>query len=602
MAAMESDETFENYTRFLIIGGGIAGLSAASHLTKNGISDYKLLEARNRLGGRIATMQIGGSKVELGANWIHGILGNPLYELAVSNNLVDVQQSSHPHNVVATTEEGRRLPFAILQEIYEAYFWFFKRCEEYFLCKYQPPEGVKSVGQHIELEINIYLQRFPPQQRNLRRLIFDYLIKRECCITGCDNMADVDLLNIGSFTELPGGNIKLPQGYSSILSPIVKLIPPEKILKQRPVKSINWKFGEENKDGYESDDSTCSVNTVKSAGDELDDVKGGDLADETVISGLASLSLPGSGRTSRSGSDVGNKLKYKRRKPQVKVECENGEVYYAEAVVCALPLGVIQRNQFLLNPALPQEKQKSMDKMIFGVVNKIFLAYDKPFLNPDISEIIMLWNRIDEKAEKALPMSEKWYRKIYSFSKVSETVLLGWISGEEAKYLETLKMNVVADQCTNILRKFLGDPFIPKPKSCMFTSWHSQPYTLGSYTAIGLNGAQSDIEKIAEPLFVRRPEKKPVIAFAGEHCHPSFYSTAHGAFFSGRSAAQLLIRAFLEPRRNPEDTYNLTEASVADLTSWLDEVSCGTEKLEDYRNTTSSSRPRKDDGKFTTPR
>ena len=36
----------------------------------------------------------GGSKIELGANWIHGILGNPLYELAVSHNLVDVAQVS----------------------------------------------------------------------------------------------------------------------------------------------------------------------------------------------------------------------------------------------------------------------------------------------------------------------------------------------------------------------------------------------------------------------------------------------------------------------------------------------------------------------------
>ena len=72
----------------------------------------------------------------------------------------------------------------MLQEIYEAYFWFFKRCEEYFLCKYQPPEGVRSVGEHVELEIRLYLERFPPQQRHLRRLIFDYLLKRECCITG----------------------------------------------------------------------------------------------------------------------------------------------------------------------------------------------------------------------------------------------------------------------------------------------------------------------------------------------------------------------------------------------------------------------------------
>ena len=44
-----------------------------------------------------------------------------------SNNLVDEGSPRKPHNVVATTEEGRRLPFPVLQEIYEAYFWFFKR-------------------------------------------------------------------------------------------------------------------------------------------------------------------------------------------------------------------------------------------------------------------------------------------------------------------------------------------------------------------------------------------------------------------------------------------------------------------------------------------
>ena len=130
--------------------------------------------------------------------------------------------------MAAVTEDGRRLPFNVLQEVYEAYFWFFKRCEEYFLvrlgghflnelifsfpvlslsslqCKYQPPQGIASVGQHIELEIGIYLQRYPPQHRHVRRLVFDYLLKRECCITGCDSMEHVDLLGIGSYTELPG--------------------------------------------------------------------------------------------------------------------------------------------------------------------------------------------------------------------------------------------------------------------------------------------------------------------------------------------------------------------------------------------------------------
>ena len=50
------------------------------------------LQARNRLGGRVISVGIGNSKAELGASWIHGVLGNPLYELAVSQGLVDVVQ------------------------------------------------------------------------------------------------------------------------------------------------------------------------------------------------------------------------------------------------------------------------------------------------------------------------------------------------------------------------------------------------------------------------------------------------------------------------------------------------------------------------------
>ena len=152
-----------------------------------------------------------------------------------------------------------------------------------------------------------------------------------------------------------------------------------------------------------------------------------------------------------------------RQYPNVLIECENGEKFYTDYVICTVPLGFLKAKPTLFNPPLPKIKTDAMDRLNFGTVNKIYLEYDKPFLSPSISEVILLWDRVDESVE----MKDKWFKKIYSFSKVSETVLLGWISGKEAQFMETLKMNVVADVCTATLRKFLNDPYVPKPKSCI---------------------------------------------------------------------------------------------------------------------------------------
>ena len=58
----------------LIIGGGIAGLAAASKLGEAGFS-VVVLEARNRIGGRIFTQHdsASDSAIEFGAEFIHGI-------------------------------------------------------------------------------------------------------------------------------------------------------------------------------------------------------------------------------------------------------------------------------------------------------------------------------------------------------------------------------------------------------------------------------------------------------------------------------------------------------------------------------------------------
>ncbi|XP_045769253.1 peroxisomal N(1)-acetyl-spermine/spermidine oxidase [Maniola jurtina] len=527
----------------IIIGGGIAGLAAANLFVKNGMKNFIILEARKHIGGRIISIPLKNHNVELGANYIHGVLGNPIFELATANGLVNIINIPKPHKVIAATEDGKQVPFGVLHEIHEAYVCFLRRCEEYFLCQYLPPPDIHSVGEHINLEAAIYLERLPnSEEKKLRRLIFDCLLKRETCISGCNTMDDIDLLELGSYTELQGGNIVIPSGFSSILEPVTKNITPDKILTNHPVIKVIW--------DTEQHGSSKKFDEV---GEESED------SDQTVIEDISKASPEKAGDSSESHINTTEKTS-KKLSHCVEIVCENGQHFYADHVICTIPLGVLKdKVATLFEPALPQYKLESIDRLLFNAVDKIFLEYDRPFLNPDITEIMLLW----DSPQAPEDVSKSWFKKIYSFVKVTETLLLGWVSGKEAEYMETLSMDEVGSTCTKILRKFLNDPFVPEPQTCVCTSWKKQPYTRGAYTAIAVGASQSDIESLAQPLFRNVHDKKPVLLFAGEHTHSSFYSTVHGAYLSGQAAA----RRLLTPDVDTENVLDCPESS--DLTNWI---------------------------------
>ncbi len=64
-----------------IVGAGVAGLSAARALSRLGI-DTVVLEALDRIGGRVHTAALGELRIDRGASWVHGMSPkNPLVEL-----------------------------------------------------------------------------------------------------------------------------------------------------------------------------------------------------------------------------------------------------------------------------------------------------------------------------------------------------------------------------------------------------------------------------------------------------------------------------------------------------------------------------------------
>jgi monoamine oxidase len=72
--------------KVIVVGAGIAGIAAARRLQTAGF-EVMVLEARDRIGGRIWTDTSLGFPLDLGASWIHGVTNNPIFKIARDNTI-----------------------------------------------------------------------------------------------------------------------------------------------------------------------------------------------------------------------------------------------------------------------------------------------------------------------------------------------------------------------------------------------------------------------------------------------------------------------------------------------------------------------------------
>jgi len=99
--AQDDDRVYD----VIVVGAGISGLSAADHLINIG-KDILVLEARDRVGGRIWSHSWNGITIEEGANWIHTSDGNPLTKFADKHGFTTYET---PLNSMVVYLNGREI-------------------------------------------------------------------------------------------------------------------------------------------------------------------------------------------------------------------------------------------------------------------------------------------------------------------------------------------------------------------------------------------------------------------------------------------------------------------------------------------------------------
>ncbi len=197
-------------TRVVVVGAGVAGLTAARALEADGV-EVEVLEARDRIGGRTHTATIGGATVDVGAAWIHGPEGNPLTALAEA---LGIGRTPHDYDFAAIVDsEVGEVPLGIVATA-------FLRADELegALPSYRSdlPEDATVAD-----AIDAYIADADLTGADARafRFIFEQGIIE---LDYAGPAAETSLAYIGEDEEFPGGDVLPDGGYAALVEPLAR--------------------------------------------------------------------------------------------------------------------------------------------------------------------------------------------------------------------------------------------------------------------------------------------------------------------------------------------------------------------------------------------
>ncbi|XP_022734993.1 lysine-specific histone demethylase 1 homolog 2-like [Durio zibethinus] len=206
------------------------------------------------------------------------------------------------------------------------------------------------------------------------------------------------------------------------------------------------------------------------------------------------------------------------------------QAFQADMVLCTVPLGVLKRKTIRFEPELPQRKLAAIERLGFGLLNKVAMVFPHVFWGEDLDTFGCLNDTSNNRGEFFL---------FYSYHTVSGgPVLIALVAGEAAQTFERTDPSLLLHRVLSKLRGIYGPKGVdvPDPIQSICTRWGNDPLSYGSYSHVRVQSSGCDYDILAESVRNR-------LFFAGEATTRQYPATMHGAYLSGLREASRILRA-----------------------------------------------------------
>ena len=501
----------------VVIGAGAAGLACASTLLANNVA-VTLLEATQRIGGRCRTeSNFGGhGPCELGATWVHGVQGNPLFAMCSELNLLPIStRSQKPPLPLHLSFDQQQVDGKMVRDVNRVLRTAVSEVEDGTAW----PEPV-SLGEHVRdawarARAHLLDRHGGTESAELIDAAWRAAEKHQCAIDGCGDLSEESAGRaFAQFDDYDGRDVpSRPDlgGFSAAMEALAAPLRASGDLRLGcAVEAVDWHDGWATvvcEDGNRlTADAACVTVPLKPLRSSL----------------RFTPPLPAANRAGLDAIALGQveKLFVLFEHPETGAE-----------VVPPLPTLHLLWAGVGDGPPPPLESG--------GWVRCMHSLHRARY---DGTGPPALREAHGGTSSEASDDGGAFGGDSSSGGGLRRQSLVGWLTGESAAAVSGRGTEELLPELLNGLGPFLDQLDGWRPVACHATAWAADPRYGGSYSFPRARAPADAAVQLASPLTT--PDGCPLVCFAGEATSVAGFGTVAGALESGQREAERLLRAW----------------------------------------------------------